>query len=93
VYITASRWEPCGMHHIEGAASGLPILYHSEGGGIVEGCQNHGMAFSNVEEIITKLDNLLENYSSVRSKIDYEFLSIDRCIKDYYSIIEKMLLG
>jgi glycosyltransferase involved in cell wall biosynthesis len=93
VYITASRWEPCGMHHIEGAASGLPILYHSEGGGIVEGCQNHGMAFSNVEEIITKLDDLLENYSSVRSKIDYEFLSIDRCIKDYYSIIEKMLLG
>jgi glycosyltransferase involved in cell wall biosynthesis len=81
------------MHHIEGAASGLPVLYHSDGGGIVEGCQKHGVMFSNVEEMITKLNDLLNDYSSIRSKIDYDFFSIDRCIKDYYSIIEKMLLG
>ena len=46
VYVTASRWEPCGMHHIEGAACGMPTLYHSDSGGIRELCQNHGMEFT-----------------------------------------------
>ena len=35
VYITASNYEPAGMHHIEGALSGLPIIYKNR-----EHCQN-----------------------------------------------------
>ncbi|MBI4765595.1 MAG: glycosyltransferase family 4 protein [Deltaproteobacteria bacterium] len=25
-YLTASLWEPCGMHHVEGAQCGLPLI-------------------------------------------------------------------
>jgi len=92
VYVTASRWEPCGMHHIEGAASGLPVLYHAEGGGIVEGCKNHGIEFSILDEVEEKLENLINNYDMLRSSIDYSFLSSDRCINDYIEIVKEMLI-
>ncbi len=91
IYVTASRWEPCGMHHIEGAASGLPIIYHKDGGGIVEGCLHHGIQFSSVEEIEKKLTKILENYSDIASKINYEFLSSERCLNDYLKLIKTMM--
>lgn len=86
VYITASRWEPCGMHHIEGAASGLPVLYHRDGGGIVEGCQTHGEMFHDRDSMISALEKIVSNYSSYRSKIDMEKLSSKTCHDSYYGI-------
>lgn len=91
VYVTASRWEPCGMHHIEGAASGMPVIYHKDGGGIVEGCKKHGISFLNLEELPEVLNNVIENYNSLLSKIDYEFLSSDRCLQDYLALIKSMV--
>jgi glycosyltransferase involved in cell wall biosynthesis len=90
IYVTASRWEPCGMHHIEGAASGLPVLYHKDGGGIVEGCKKHGIEFSSVEELPHLIDTMNNDYDSFSSKIDYSFLSFERCMKQYLDLIEKM---
>jgi len=90
IYITASRWEPCGMHHVEGSASGLPVIYHHEGGGINELCQNHGRSFKAFNEFLSCLDDVVENYNDFKSKIDYEFLSIDRCLKSYVEIIDSM---
>jgi len=91
IYITASRWEPCGMHHIEGAASGLPVIYHTEGGGIVEGCKNHGLSFRNVEEIPERLEDVKRSYKKLISKIDYQFLSSDRCVSRYLDIVNSMI--
>jgi glycosyltransferase involved in cell wall biosynthesis len=45
LYVTASRWEPCGMHHVEGAQCGLPLVYHEDGGGIVEAGRKYGVGF------------------------------------------------
>ena len=50
-YITASRWEPCGMHHVEGAQCGLPLLYHEDGGGISEAGRRYGVGFREHLEI------------------------------------------
>ncbi len=61
VYITASRYEPCGMHHIEGALCGLPILYINEGGGIVECCRGYGVEFS-VDNFTSALFKMREEY-------------------------------
>lgn len=91
VYVTASRWEPCGMHHIEGAASGMPVIYHKDGGGIVEGCEKHGIMFSNHEELPKVIDVIIQNYNFLLQKIDYEFLSFERCLKNYLNLIDKML--
>lgn len=89
IYITASRWEPCGMHHIEGAASGLPVLYHKDGGGIPEGCKNHGIEFdsSNLEG---KLIEIIEKRNFLVKNINYASLSSENCINSYIKIIEKI---
>lgn len=91
IYITASRWEPCGMHHLEGAASGLPVLYHSETGGIKESCVNHGEEFSNFDEFLTGLTKIKEDYQGYLDKIDYDNLSIEKCCKRYYEILLEMI--
>jgi hypothetical protein len=44
VYLTASQNEPAGMHHIEGAMCGLPLLYRSSGA-LPEYCEGFGLAF------------------------------------------------
>jgi glycosyltransferase involved in cell wall biosynthesis len=91
VYVTASRWEPCGMHHIEGASSGLPVIHHKDGGGIVEGCMKHGLSFSKTEELPEKLEKVFQDYKNLTSKIDYNFLSFERCLKSYLELIASMI--
>ena len=91
IYVTAARWEACGMHHIEGARCGLPVLYHSDGGAIPEVCKNHGIEFNSNETFLSGLDNIIKNYDLIKSKIDYDYLSIDRCCKEYHKIIDAVL--
>ncbi|MFX1257019.1 MAG: glycosyltransferase [Promethearchaeota archaeon] len=87
VYLTASRWEGCGMHHIEGASCGLPVLYHRDGGGLNEACKNYGIEFNDIDSLLDAIGKIKENYYYYRNKIDYNFLSAERCSKDYYNII------
>ncbi|MFX0132328.1 MAG: glycosyltransferase [Candidatus Hodarchaeota archaeon] len=90
IYLTAARWEACGMHHIEGACCGLPVLYHSEGGGVNESCQNYGIEYNNVENLIECIYKLKESYQEFREKITYDFLSSERCNEEYYKVIQEM---
>ncbi len=90
IYVTAARYEACGMHHIEGAACGLPVIYHSEGGAIPEVCKDHGVSFSSVLEFENSLNKIIENWENIRSSIDYKFLSIERCCKEYELIIDEV---
>lgn len=83
VYVTASRFEPCGMHHIEGSASGLPVLYHRDGGGINELCKNHGIEFYDMDSFLEGLYEIMANYDNYVQKIDYRYLSSDRMCKEY----------
>ena len=90
IYVTASRWEPCGMHHIEGAASGLPVLYHEDSGGIVELCKNHGESFHNFDSFMKSLEKIDKNYQQYLEKIDHASLSIEKCCNSFYNVIEDM---
>jgi len=62
LYLTASRWEPCGMHHVEGAQCGLPLIYHEDGGGIVECGRKYGIGFrDNLKEaVLLAIDRLTD---------------------------------
>ena len=91
VYVTASRWEPCGMHHIEGAAAGLPIIYHEDTGGIVELCKNHGLSYRTFQEFLDAVENIKNSYESFVDRIDHSFLDIDRCCNEYYNVILEMM--
>ncbi len=91
IYVTASRWEPCGMHHIEGARCGLPVLYHAEGGGINESCKNYGLEFNDISSLFDGINKIKRSYQDYRNKIPYEFLSIERCCEEYYKKILNLL--
>lgn len=87
VYVTASRWEPCGMHHIEGAASGLPVLYHAESGGINEKCAEHGLEFKDFEGFLKGLEEIRNNLPVFQQRINYQTLDIGYCCEQFYNII------
>lgn len=87
IYVTASRWEPCGMHHIEGARCGLPILFHSDGGGINESCRHYGEEYHDIESFFYALDKIIASYEEYRNKIRYDFLNMNRANKEYYDTI------
>ena len=90
LYVTASRWEPCGMHHIEGARCGLPVLYHEEGGGINESCKNYGLEYNDISSLLDSIKRIRNTYDKYRNNIRYDFLSSARCCKQYYEIIMNM---
>ena len=87
IYITASKWEPCGMHHIEGAACGLPVIYHEMGGGINEGCKRYGESFSDMSSFSIAVEKIKKNYGKYIDKIESEDLSILGCCTKYCELV------
>ncbi len=91
IYLTASRWEPCGMHHIEGASCGLPVLFHRDGGGINESCRDYGVAYNDITSLLEGINKIKNDYKEYRNKIRYDFLDSKRACQDYYNIINNIL--
>lgn len=67
VYLTASLNEPAGMHHIEGALSGLPILYRNSGA-LPEYCKDYGIAFDEFN-FVESLETIFQDYDFYKIKI------------------------
>ncbi|MFX0186793.1 MAG: glycosyltransferase [Candidatus Hodarchaeota archaeon] len=84
LYLTASRWEPCGMHHIEGASCGLPVLYHIDGGGINELCKNYGLNYHDIDTLLKSITQIIKSYPEYHKKIQYDFLSSERCNMEFF---------
>lgn len=88
-YLTASRWEPCGMHHVEGAQCGLPLLYHEDGGGIVEAGKRYGIGFTHdVAGAILKMKSDWPNY---RQRVLEMMPSGQAMCASYLSVIYRLL--
>jgi len=89
VYLTASQNEPAGMHHIEGALCGLPLLYR-ESGALPEYCKGYGISFT-FENFEEKLNEMLVQYDSFKNKMDsYSHNSEKMCV-GYYNVFIKLL--
>jgi len=88
-YLTASLWEPCGMHHVEGAQCGLPLLYHADGGGIVEAGEKYGVGFR--EDIVSAIQTMQEHYTSYKDRVLRQMPSGDRMAFDYADIIQGLV--
>lgn len=85
IYITGAQYEACGMHHIEGAACGLPVLYRTRGGGIEEVSRKHGLVFDKTEEVIPAIERIVKSYNHYN--IDYDSLLSESCFEKYYNIL------
>ena len=88
VYVTASEFEPCGMHHIEGIACGLPYLYTSKGGGLRE-AGDFGFEFENFKQFTEKLGDIADQYKDLYFNIKNNFDFFNKnAFPKYENIIE-----
>jgi len=89
LYLTATRWEPCGMHHVEGAQCGLPLLYHEDGGGVVEAGLRYGIGFR--DNVAAALLDARDRYTELRQQVLARLPSGDRMVLAYAEIIQRLL--
>lgn len=91
LYLTASQFEPGGMHNLEGVSCGLPILYRKNSGGIGEVCKDYGEEFDDMEDMLEKIESVYGNRSEYISRIDYEYLGENRCCEEYYKVVKSIM--
>jgi hypothetical protein len=89
VYVTASLHEPAGMHHIEGALCGLPLLYRLSGA-LPQYCEGFGIPFDET----TFEDRLLDirgRYAALKPKMAaYPHTAVTMC-RAYEALLETLL--
>lgn len=88
VYVTAARNEACGSHHVEGAACGMPVIFHKDGGGVVEMAVRYGIGIDKAEDFKHALSELLSNYSIFSQKVLACDLSATTMCRRYIEIMK-----
>ena len=89
VYVTASVNEPAGMHHIEGAMCGLPLLYRRSGA-LPEYCEGFGISFDDTE-FLAALQQMLEKYGTHVERLVAYSHTAERMCEEYISLFDQML--
>jgi len=89
VYLTASQNEPAGMHHIEGALCGLPLLYRNSGA-LPEYCKGFGIQFD-THDFEEKIDLIIKRYDYFADKMKYYPHTSEKMCEEYYQLVLKLL--
>ncbi len=90
LYITASMNEPAGMHHIEGAMCGLPLLYRNSGA-LPEYCKDFGVIFDGIDDFEKALKELIDKYKNYFNNLkDYPYTSDFMC-RNYEDLFIELL--
>lgn len=89
VYLTASRYEGGGLHFLEGAACGLPVLYHEDGGGIVEVARLFGVGYR--DDVAGAIAEMRERYDELRRRTLERAPSGDAMCVRYRQVIQQIL--
>jgi len=90
LYLTASREEAGANHVLEGLASGLPVVYHSDGGSIVEYCEDFGKSFNSFDTMIESIKHIKDCYPEYEKKLLNFNEDIDSVVNLYCEIICKL---
>lgn len=90
VYLTASINEPAGMHHIEGALSGLPLVYRKSGA-LPEYCAGFGEGFSGVEDFPAALEAMISDYGRWRQRLASYPHTADRMCAAYLALFDELI--
>ena len=87
-YVTASKNEPSGNHHIEAAQSGLPILYLNSGG-TPEYCYGFGLEFTE-NNFENKLSQFINSYEILFQNIKKYPLNATVSNSEYLKLFESL---
>jgi glycogen synthase len=89
VYLTGSQYEPAGMHHIEGACCGLPLLFRKSGA-LPEYCADYGLGFtgSDFEQVIAAM---VATYQVWTDRIRMYPCTAERMSAQYLELFERLL--
>jgi len=90
IYITASKNEPSGNHHMEAAMCGLPILYVNSGG-LPEYCYEFGEEFNKIN-FIDALETISKNYEVFFEKLNNYPFTFENAARNYLTIFEQSLI-
>lgn len=85
LYLTAAVAEAGGMHHIEGAQCGLPLVFHEDGGGVVELAAQYGVPFRH--DVEAALTDARRRYSELRERVLRLAPSGTRMCQDYERVL------
>ncbi|MEM6884728.1 MAG: glycosyltransferase [Verrucomicrobiota bacterium] len=85
IYLTASLWEPGGMHFIEGLQCGLPVVFHEDGGGIPEVARIAGAGFRT--DVKTALLEARDRYEELKKKVYRDKPSGQRLVYEFGKLI------
>ncbi|MDD5198732.1 MAG: hypothetical protein PHC88_02935 [Terrimicrobiaceae bacterium] len=88
LYLTASRWEPCGMHHVEGAQCGLPLVYHEDGGGIVEAGMRYGIGFR--DDVAGAIRKAIVRLADLRHRLLEQMPSGECMVLEFADTIQRL---
>jgi hypothetical protein len=89
VYITGSLFEPAGMHHIEGASCGLPLLYRKSGA-LPEYCADFGEGFEG-PDLPVALRHLAGAYHVWADRVLTYPHNADRMCGEYLSLFTRLV--
>ena len=90
IYLTASINEPAGMHHIEGALCGLPLLYRNSGA-LPEYCRNFGISFSCEGDFKKSLLKLIQEYDYWAEQMQYYKNTAEKMCQNYYDLFVNLI--
>ena len=87
--LTASRWDPGPMHPIEAVQCGLALIYHEDGGGIVELGRRYGVGFRG--DVRAAILEARERYAELRSRVLQSAPSGDQMCVEYGRLLQRLL--
>jgi glycosyltransferase involved in cell wall biosynthesis len=89
-YLTGSINEPGGMHHVEGAMCGLPIVYRRSGA-LPEYCAPFGIGYDGPHDLVSALEHFVATYPGhVAAMRDYPY-SAARTTREWIALLERLV--
>ncbi len=89
LYLTASQNEPAGMHHIEAAMCGLPLLYRLSGA-LPEYCRGHGIGFD-THNWPERLEHATQQYDTLHDAMRSYSFTAQRMCRAYFKLMKEMV--
>jgi len=88
IYLTASEEEAGANHVLEALAAGIPVIYHNNGGSILNYCSEYGLGYDNFEQMIACIQEIKNSYNKYKEKTMNYACTINDIIEEYIRVIE-----